>query len=320
MSMLEQRKVTKVGYSTIAITIPKKWAERLNIKPGSTVTLLFDENAQSIIIKKDDKPKTGSNVLIEYSDIEELLYKIKGGYISGIDKMIIFDKNNVKDNKINHLVEKLPGLLILSDTEHTIIRIALLDDIIDIDDIIRRMKNIILATFNNIIEYLRKDKRELVDKTLTLYEEIDKMYILGLRYLNRTNKQLVNKAQVMSNYMYSAIILEKLRNIEGVLYRITETILNDVERREIARNYIELLEESKCFLINATEALTAYNTFKIRAAVKQWKHISETIKKMREIKEVRELGFALEELNNIINSLLEIIIACYFRSKHLKNS
>lgn len=315
MSMLEQRKVTKVGYGTIAITIPKKWAEKLNMKPGSTVTLLFDENTQSIIIKKNNISKIEDNVLIEYGDVEELLYKVIGSYISGVDKIIVFGKNNVKDNKINRLVEKLPGLLVLSDTEHTIIRIALLDDIIDADDIIRRIKNIILITFNNIIEYLREDKRELVDKTLTLYEEIDKMYLLGLRYLNRTNKQLVGKARIMSNYIYLALILEKLRNIEGVLCRITETILNDNEKREIARNYVELLEESKCFFINVMEVLTTHSTFKIRTAIKYWKHISEAIKRMQKIKEVQELRFTLKELNNIINSLLETIIAYYFSSK-----
>ncbi len=315
MSMLEQRKVTKVGYGTIAITIPKKWAEKLNIKPGSTVTLLFDENTQTIMIKKNNPSETEDNVLIEYSDVEELLYKVKGGYMSGIDKIVVFDKNNVKDNKINQLVEELPGLLILSDTEHTIIRIALLDDIIDIDDIIRRIKNIILATFNNIIEYLKGDEKELINEISTLYEEIDKMYLLGLRYLNRTNKQPANKVQITKNYIYLAIILEKLKNIERILYRITETVSKNSMKEEIIRSHIEVLEESKCFLINVMEILRTHNTFKIRTAVKYWRHVNEIVRKIQEMEKTRELGFMVEELNNAINSLLEAVIAYHFSSK-----
>ena len=57
-----KRKIIKQGHNTLTITLPNKWAQRLNLKAGDEVDLVEKEN--SILINSEEKAKEKMQLLI----------------------------------------------------------------------------------------------------------------------------------------------------------------------------------------------------------------------------------------------------------------
>ena len=50
-----ERRVLKAGHSSIAVTLPKPWAEAMNLRPGDLV--VFDQNNDGTLYLKPAPPR-----------------------------------------------------------------------------------------------------------------------------------------------------------------------------------------------------------------------------------------------------------------------
>ena len=88
-----RRKVIKQGHNTLTITLPNKWAQKLNLKAGDEIDLVEKEN--SILINSEEKTKDKKAVIDISNFTIPLIWRfIQGAYRDGCTEIkIIFDPN-----------------------------------------------------------------------------------------------------------------------------------------------------------------------------------------------------------------------------------
>src|SRR3989338_5327977 len=86
-----KRKIIKQGHSTLTITLPTKWAQKLNLKAGDEIDLIEKDN--SILINGQENGKEKKAVIDISNFTMPLIWRfIQGAYRSGYTEIkIIFD-------------------------------------------------------------------------------------------------------------------------------------------------------------------------------------------------------------------------------------
>jgi phosphate uptake regulator len=88
-----KRKIIKQGHNTLTMTLPSKWAQNLNIKPGDEIDVL--EKGDSIVINgKENSSEKKAVIDITNFTIPLVWRYIQGAYRAGCTEIkIIFDPN-----------------------------------------------------------------------------------------------------------------------------------------------------------------------------------------------------------------------------------
>lgn len=98
---MEQRKIQKVGKSTLSVSLPKDWAYTAGVKQGDTIYLDRGRNGALRILSKDivEKEEKQKEYHINCDMIKEpnLLERlIIGSYLLGVNTIKIFSSSSTK--------------------------------------------------------------------------------------------------------------------------------------------------------------------------------------------------------------------------------
>src|SRR5256712_8035871 len=88
---LETRKVQKLGYSSLGVSLPKDWASSNGIRPGALVSLAIEDDG-SLRVRVgplEEYPVTAEATIDadEWSGPEALTRMITGNYIAGCNPL-----------------------------------------------------------------------------------------------------------------------------------------------------------------------------------------------------------------------------------------
>jgi len=185
-----ERRVLKAGHSSIAVTLPKPWAEAMNLRPGDLV--VFDQNDDGALYLKP-APTAGATgnpspylVQAPSFDTEGVLERlIVGAYRAGHDAIEIRTDVALGPDRVEEVVLAARGLLGVSVVAQEPNRVVL-QNFIDpskygLPQLVQRMKMILLAFLDEIEEVLRRRGRSR--RGGTLEEEAKKVLSLLVRQL-----------------------------------------------------------------------------------------------------------------------------------------
>ncbi len=233
MSWMEPRKIIKVGEKSYAITLPKKWAKILGLKPRDSVNLVLDKTGVIHVYVINKKPKeTVSNITIDASklnlqQIEELL---RACYIEGLDTIIIknFNREEIKVPQLNQMLYKLPGVLLLEPgLEDIVIKIAITEDVIDIEEVITRISHVLELMFDYMENYIEKGNKEDAESLLKLDDELDRLYHLGQRLIRKRVRTRILSAKEYLDILDFLTIINSLEHIGDCLDRSIRILLKN---------------------------------------------------------------------------------------------
>ncbi len=136
MPLYETRKVLRVGERSYAISIPKEWAKRLNIKPGDLLELVLHDNGIIEVkpIDAENEHYTKYRILTFDDKLCISLSSIKGiieaAYCTGVNKIKL---KNSKLNKtlIKNITSIYPGIITSLNNGFIMINIALSEELLD---------------------------------------------------------------------------------------------------------------------------------------------------------------------------------------------
>ncbi len=185
-----ERRVLKAGHSSIAVTLPKPWAEAMNLRPGDVV--VFDQNDDGTLFLKP-APAPGTNgasapflVHAPSFDTQGVLERlIVGAYRAGHDAIEIRTGAALGPERVEEVVEAARGLLGVSVVAQEPNRV-LLQNFIDpskygLPQLVQRMKMILVAFLEEMEEVVRRRARSR--RAGTLEEEAKKVLSLLVRQL-----------------------------------------------------------------------------------------------------------------------------------------
>jgi len=185
-----ERRVLKAGHSSIAVTLPKPWAEAMNLRPGDLI--VFDQNDDGALYLKPaplppgDTPVAPFLVQARSFDTPGVLERlIVGAYRVGHDAIEIRADVPLAPERIEELHQAARGLLGVSLVAQEPNRVVL-QNFIDpskygLPQLVQRVRMILLAFLEEMEDVVQKRTRSR--RLGTLEEESAKVLALLVRQL-----------------------------------------------------------------------------------------------------------------------------------------
>ena len=185
-----ERRVLKAGHSSIAVTLPKPWAEAMNLRPGDLI--VFDQSDDgTLFLKPAPVPGAvveGTPFLVQARSFDTpgvLQRLIVGAYRVGHDSIEIRSDLPFAPERVEELLEAARGLLGVSVVSQEPTRIVL-QNFIDpskygLPQLVARMKMILVAFLEEMEDVLRRHGRSR--RLPTLNDEGNKVLALLVRQL-----------------------------------------------------------------------------------------------------------------------------------------
>jgi len=185
-----ERRVLKAGHSSIAVTLPKPWAEAMNLRPGDLI--VFDQNDDGTLYLKP-APLPGGEApgvpfLVQARSFETpgvLERLIVGAYRVGHDAIEIRTDVPLAPERIEELNQTVRSLLGVSVVAQEPTRLVL-QNFIDpskygLPQLVQRVRMILVAFLEEMEEVLQRGTRSR--RLSTLEEESGKVLALLVRQL-----------------------------------------------------------------------------------------------------------------------------------------
>jgi AbrB family looped-hinge helix DNA binding protein len=187
-TLTRERRVLKAGHSSIAVTLPKPWAEAMNLRPGDLV--VFDQNDDGTLYLKPapvaGTPSVESPYVVRGTAFDEpglLSRLLVGAYRVGHDAIEIHSERPFSAERVEELLEAARGLLGVSVVAQESNRIVLQNFVdpskYEMPQLVQRMRMILVAFLEeaDTIVARRTPSRRLS----TLNDEIHKVLALLVR-------------------------------------------------------------------------------------------------------------------------------------------
>jgi phosphate uptake regulator len=188
---VESRKVQKVGYSTMTVSLPSEWVKRKNIKPGDIVFIVPEIDGTLRIVPSDLARREEAEEFIVNADVcdeKRMLERlVVGSYILGRDVVRITSTSRIKSEcigEVRKIVQRLIGLGILEESPKNILLQCSIDPTkFQMDMLIRRLSLIASTIYSEAIQALLKNDTTLAMDAISREDEADMIFFLATRLL-----------------------------------------------------------------------------------------------------------------------------------------
>ncbi len=260
-SNIEERRVQRLGTSSLIVTLPKKWVRKVNLNPGDKVIVVIEDN-EIKILPPSKAPTEKERYIVRLDRLESEMYMLQLPiclYLLGV-KDVVLDGQSLDIKIINKIINKISNL---SGTQVT----CLGNNRIEIKVLVdpeESTLDLLQSIFKNLILILRTvrkaleeegDVDELIDDAKMLQKEIYKKYYSILR-LTQRHTRLIYDRQAFPNILLSSelglllLLLSKLAlETVGSLKHIEPGNINDIMLETISK-LIELLDQLGSMLVN----------------------------------------------------------------------
>ena len=285
---MEARKVQRVGYSTLTVSLPKAWVEDVKLKAGDIISIKReDDGSLKLILGTEHKREEVKNCIVnaDLCSSHNLLTRvITANYILGHDAIQIVAKGELKKGHLEEIratTKRVTGLSIVELTLRQITLQSFIDPTrFPIYGLMRRLHVITSSMLDVSIRALVERRPELAAEVPHMEEESDRIYwlivrqlLLAIRDRSTASKMgIESPLHIVGNRVVAKTLEEMGDSAEIVANEVlalkdqevpSETILNDIAK--FSTQVTKIAEQSfKAFLAGdiklANEALEMVET------------------------------------------------------------
>jgi phosphate uptake regulator len=188
---LESRKVQKLGYSSLGVSLPKAWAESNGIRPGSVVNLsIEDDGTLRVRVGPFEEYPSAAEATIDADDWtgpETLTRLITGDYIVGCNTIKVRSRDELSPGQLQEIHEAVRGL-----TGLTIVnqgpRFVTIENFVEptrfpIDGLLRRLHYLTSRMEKLALGVLAGESVGRIEEVARMEVEVDRLYWLVVRQL-----------------------------------------------------------------------------------------------------------------------------------------
>jgi len=189
--ILEARKVQRVGYSTLTVSLPRDWVEDVKLKAGDIVSIKREDDGSLKLVPGTEHKRDEVRNCIVNADLcnsSHLLTRvITANYILGHDTIQIVAKEELKRDHLEEIrstTQRLTGLSIVEQTLKQVTLQSFVDPTrFPIYGLMRRLHIILASMLDVSIKALVERRPELAAEVAHMEEESDRIYWLIVRQL-----------------------------------------------------------------------------------------------------------------------------------------
>ena len=249
--MDEMRRLQKVGYSTLSVSIPSDFAKDLGLHAGDN--MLVREEADGtlrLIPAVSAKRVSKASIKADQVDGEDLIPKlIIGCYALGYDTIEVVGKDALNESTVDQAVKtmrRLRGLEVVESQLNKVVAQSFMDPTkFPVDSLIKRLQILVGRSLGNVIEALETGTTGRLNEVRRIQDEVDELYWLIVRQLlvalNR--REIAAEIGIESPLHASGdrVTAKTLEQIGSVILDLAEEIVRQkgkgatIERRVLIR-------------------------------------------------------------------------------------
>ncbi len=242
-----QRKVNKIGPSTLMVSLPSKWVKKYNVKKGDVLEV--EEQEDNILLHNPKKIREGTTLSLDLDELNVSLiwYSLTAAYRSGVDEMRLkFSEETVRDDKLDKKVEihellqtiidRCIGMEIIRNTPSTYV----IKEISSIKEeefnvIFRRIFFSLQVMLDDIIQGMEAKDKKIINHVAQYADiQVNKFCDYCIRILTKTNT---------GTPMLTSIIF-RLEAIGDSLKHLALHLL----KKDLGDEVLDFLKDGKLFL------------------------------------------------------------------------
>ena len=190
MIHMEPRKIQKVGYSTLSVSIPMVWAKKAGIKKGDVV-FLNEENDGALRITPEPSKVSDNSihvVNVDKCDNTKVLARvIVGNYVLGRNLVRVESERRLMREQIQAIrsvTQRLLGIGIIEETDrHLLLQCSIDPKNFPLETVIKRLNVITSIMFKESLDALMDRDMELAKDAIAREHEADTIFWLLVRLL-----------------------------------------------------------------------------------------------------------------------------------------
>lgn len=242
---METRKLQKVGYSTLSVSLPSEWVKENGLKRGDTLFLTPEGDGSlklfpSELVKEKEEVEEyicNADLCIDPKMMERI---VVGNYILGREVFSVISSERMSSEHIEEIrgiVRKLIGLGIVEETpDHITLQCSVDPRKFHLDMLLRRLSIISLTIVKEALQALVDLDESLANDAINREDEADMMCMLAMR--------LLISAQRRREVAEEIGLKDPLHILYyGLMLRYLEQVADYAE--EIARRVVPLLKKYK---------------------------------------------------------------------------
>ena len=314
---MESRKVQKVGYSTMTVSLPSEWAKQNNINPGDLVFLIPEKDGTLKIMPSQIAQKEEAEEYIinaDACDEQGLLERIVvGSYILGRDVIRVTSATRIRKehvDEIRRIVRKLIGLGILEETPKNILLQCSVDPTkFKLDMLTRRLSLIASTILSETMRAFLDNNKSLANEAINREDEADTIYYLAVRLLlSAQSKPDIAEQIGATDILFipaTRLILQYLELIADYSEDMAKKIIaievyRDKLEKDIVENICHLGELTQTIFQRAVDCVFTRD-LKVANGVLEMKNVleMESERLMRELPEIPFLRAIISCLDKI---------------------
>jgi phosphate uptake regulator len=188
--MMEARKVQKVGYSTLIVSLPKDWVEEVSLKQGDIVSFRRESDGGITVYPGLTRERENHRYIIDADlcDGPNLLTRIiTANYLTGHDTIQITSKKELSSRhleEVRAVSRRLTGLGIVEQTLKSVTLQSFVDPTkFPIYGLMRRLQIILSSMLEQAVKSVVEGRIAMADEVLHMEEEADRIYWMIIRQL-----------------------------------------------------------------------------------------------------------------------------------------
>ncbi len=235
-----KRKVIQQASQAYTITLPIDWVRRNKIDKNSEVDI--EVSSKSLVINSGN-PQDGGSVKIDLSDksSRSIHVHINAIYAKGIDTIEINSKEDIS-NQLTKALNFLIGYALISQKDNKyIIKDISPSNYSDLDEIFKRVFQMIILFYESAIKDIFGDEEETLDNLSSRDREVNKFCLYLQRAINKSSYENDVLGRTIFTYSFN---LEKISDEIERLWRnnIKYKVKKNSEIKKLALSSKEGLE------------------------------------------------------------------------------
>ena len=231
--MSETRKLQRLGGTSLYVSLPKRWIDKMQLKQGHRVTLIPQPD-DSISIYSTAKEKRPREIILEIAaqDSKQSLKRgIIAAYVDGFDIIKLKARGSLSEEQqeiIREAIDHLFGLEVIEVTGSMITVQCLLKQTLPVQKTIQRIHTMILSMFSETTSALKEqDTNPIKGLTRRMYDikrlslvthRLLRSLILFPRSIEQTHVSLIDSVDYLQ-------VLHIITEIADNVNRISESVM-----------------------------------------------------------------------------------------------
>lgn len=232
---MESRKIQKVGYSSLAVSLPHSWIEEVGLRKGDEVIFIKDEDGSLRIVPSRLAKREGEikEAIVNASLCDELgmLERvIVGNYVLGRDVIRVVAPGRIKSShveEIRRISKRLIGIGIIEETPNQIVLQCAIDPSrFPINTVMRRLYVLSSLMYKEAVQALTEYNYDLAVEVMKREDEADMMYWLTVRLLLSAlyDRSIAEKIGIrdLRHIAGNRVVAQRLEHMADWAYNIAE--------------------------------------------------------------------------------------------------